>query len=646
MIAVAFLPIFALEEQEGRLFKPLAYTKNLTMAIAAILAITLDPAVRMLFTRLDPFRFRPRAVSWAFNQVAVGRYYPEEKHPISRVLFWLYEGPCRFVIRFRKSTIFVAAVLVLSTIPVYLKLGSEFMPPLWEGDLLYMPTTLPGISVTEARKLMQNMDQVLMSFPEVERVFGKVGRAETSTDPAPFSMLETTVLLKHPSEWRKKERWYAKWPEWTQGPLRHLWPDRLSKDELIEQLDQAMQFPGSTNAWTMPIKNRIDMLTTGVKTPIGIKVFGGDLKKIEEIGTHLEMIIREIKGTRSIYAERTAGGYFLDFELKRDKLARYGLTIQEAEMVIMTAIGGEPITTTIEGRERYTVSLRYARELRDDLPELRRVLVPTMSGAQIPLEELADLRMTYGPSMIRDENGMLAGYVYVDIAGRDLGGYVEEAKAAVREKLSLPSGYSLVWSGQYENMLRVKKRLAVVVPITIFLIFVILYLNTKSMVKAGIVLLAVPFSAIGAVWFLYLLGYDVSIAVWVGIIALMGLDAETGVFMLLFLDLAYYERVREGKMRSFSDLTEAIVYGAVKRIRPKLMTVACAFIGLLPIMWSQGTGADMMKRVAAPMMGGLSTSFILELLVYPAIYAVWKWRFEMKHGTVDVSKLPLPEVKA
>jgi len=411
-------------------------------------------------------------------------------------------------------------------------------------------------------------------------------------------------------------------------------------------MNAALTLPGQTNAWTMPIKNRIDMLTTGVKTPIGIKVFGGDLKKIEEIGTHLEMIIREIKGTRSIYAERTAGGYFLDFELKRDKLARYGLTIQEAEMVIMTAIGGEPITTTIEGRERYTVSLRYARELRDDLPELRRVLVPTMSGAQIPLEELADIRMTYGPSMIRDENGMLAGYVYVDIAGRDLGGYVEEAKAAVREKLSLPSGYSLVWSGQYENMLRVKKRLAVVVPITIFLIFVILYLNTKSMVKAGIVLLAVPFSAIGAVWFLYLLGYDVSIAVWVGIIALMGLDAETGVFMLLFLDLAYYERVREGKMRSFSDLTEAIVYGAVKRIRPKLMTVACAFIGLLPIMWSQGTGADMMKRVAAPMMGGLSTSFILELLVYPAIYAVWKWRFEMKHGTVDVSKLPLPEVKA
>ncbi|MEW6744722.1 MAG: CusA/CzcA family heavy metal efflux RND transporter [Planctomycetota bacterium] len=645
VIALAFLPIFALEEQEGRLFKPLAYTKTLIMAIAALLAITLDPAVRMLFARMDFVHFRPRPLAWIFNQITVGKYYPEEKHPISRILFRLYERPCRFVVRHRALTIVIAMLLVLTTVPVFLELGSEFMPPLWEGSLLYMPTTLPGISVTEAQLLMQNMDQVLKSVPEVERVFGKAGRAETSTDPAPFSMMETTILLKPPSEWRMKERFYSEWPEWLQVPLRHIWSDRISKDDLIADLDQRMKFPGVTNAWTMPIKARIDMLTTGVRTPIGIKIFGGDLKKIEEIGAEIEMVLRDIPGTRSIYAERTAGGYFLDFELKRDRLARYGITIAEAQMVIMAAIGGEPITTTVEGRERYTVSVRYARELRDDLTELRRVLVPTMSGAQVPLEELAELRLVNGPAMIRDENGLLAGYVYVDMAGRDIGGYVEEAKAAVQEQVPLPAGYSVQWSGQYESMIRVRERLTVVVPITIFMIFVLLYMNTKSAVKSSIVLLAVPFSAIGAVWALYLLGYNTSIAVWVGIIALMGLDAETGVFMLLFLDLAYWDAVRAGKMRTFADLTEAIIHGAVKRIRPKMMTVSCAFIGLLPIMWSAGTGADMMKRVAAPMMGGLITSFILELLVYPAIYAVWKWRFEMKQGTVDVSTLPVPELR-
>ncbi|MBI1853898.1 MAG: efflux RND transporter permease subunit [Planctomycetes bacterium] len=645
VIAVAFMPIFALEEQEGRLFKPLAYTKNLTIAIAAILAITLDPAVRMLFTRMDWKHYRPRWLSWITNQITVGRYVPEEKHPISRILFKLYERPCRFVIRHRIATILVSLLLVLSTIPVFTHLGSEFMPPLWEGDLLYMPTTLPGLSVTEAQNLMQRMDEVLMSVPEVERVFGKAGRADTSTDPAPFSMMETTVVLKPPSEWRQKPRWFSKWPEWLQAPLRHVWPDRISKDELIAELNQIMQFPGVANAWTMPIKNRIDMLTTGVRTPIGVKILGDDLGKIEEIGTHIESILKDVAGTRSIYAERTAGGYFLDFDLKREELARYGLTIQEAEMVIMTAIGGEPVTTTIEGRERYTVNVRYARELRDDLPELRRVLVPTMSGAQIPLGELADIHFSLGPSMIRNENGLRAGYVFVDTGESDIGGYVDRAKAAVRQSLELPSGYSIVWSGQYENMLRVEARLWIVVPITLFVIFVLLYMNTKSAVKASIVMLAVPFSAIGAVWFLYLLGYNLSIAVGVGAIALMGLDAETGVFMLLFLDLSYADAIRSGKMRTFEDLTEAIIHGAVKRIRPKLMTVACAFIGLVPIMWSTGTGADMMKRVAAPLMGGLITSFLLELLVYPAIYAIWKWRFEMKHGTVDVSQLHIPKLR-
>ncbi|MBI4396578.1 MAG: efflux RND transporter permease subunit, partial [Elusimicrobia bacterium] len=506
-------------------------------------------------------------------------------------------------------------------------------------------TTLPGLSVTEAQKLLQTQDKVLKSFPEVERVFGKAGRAEPSTDPAPFSMMETTVVLKPTEAWREKKRWYSWMPDVLHAPFRHIWPDRISKDELIEQMDKAMRFPGVTNAWTMPIKGRIDMLTTGVRTPIGIKVFGADLKEIEKIGSHLEVILKDVPGTRSVYAERTAGGYFLDFKLKRDQLARYGLTIDEAQMVIMSAIGGEPITTTVEGRERYTVSVRYARELRDSLPKLRRVLVPTMSGAQVPLSQLADIEIVTGPSMIRDENGMLSGYVYVDLTGRDVGGYVIEAKKAVSGKLTLPTGYSLVWSGQYENMLRVRERLKIVVPITIFLIFLLLYMNTKSTFKAGIVMLAVPFSIVGAVWYMYFLGYNISIAVWVGMIALMGLDAETGVFMLLFLDLAYYERVRQGKMRTYADLEEAIIHGAVKRIRPKMMTVGTTFMALLPIMWSIGTGADMMKRVAAPMVGGVFTSFLMELLVYPPIYAIWKWRYEMKHGTVDVSQLPLPELK-
>jgi Cu(I)/Ag(I) efflux system membrane protein CusA/SilA len=645
VIAVAFMPVFTLVDQEGRLFKPLAFTKNLAMGIAACLAITLDPAMRMMFTRMDYVHFRPRWLSWLVNTATVGRYYPEEQHPISKRLFRIYEPVCNFVLRHKALTIIGALLLVLVTIPVYGSLGSEFMPPLDEGSLLYMPTTLPGLSVTEAQQLMQTMDRILKVFPEVERVFGKAGRAETSTDPAPFSMMEITIILKPHDQWRKKDRWYSNWPSWTQSPFRRIWPDRISTDELVGEMDQAMQFPGVVNAWTMPIKARIDMLTTGVRTPVGIKILGADLNKIEELGTHLEMILNQIPGTRSVYAERTGGGYFLDFTLKRDQLARYGLTIKEANMVLMSAVGGEPITTTVEGRERYTINVRYARELRDDLTKLRRVLVPTMGGAHVPLAELADVQLVSGPGMIRDENGMLSGYVYVDLAGRDVGGYVEEAKVLVQKELQLPTGYTLTWSGQYENMLRVRERLLVVVPITIFLIFVLLYSNTGSLVKASIVMLAVPFSLIGAIWYLWLLGYNISIAVWVGMIALMGLDAETGVFMLLFLDLSYYDAVRNGKMKTYDDLREAIIHGAVKRIRPKMMTVVAAMMGLVPIMWSLGTGADMMKRIAAPMIGGLVTSFILELLVYPPIYAIWKWRYEMKQGTVDVSQLPIPELR-
>jgi len=629
VIAVAFIPVFTLVDQEGRLFKPLAYTKNLAMAIAAFLAITLDPAMRMLFTRMDFVHFKPRWLAWLTNQITVGRYYPEEKHPISRLIFRIYEPACRFVLRHPGKTIAAALLLVASTVPVYLKLGSEFMPPLYEGSILYMPTTLPGMSVTEAGRLLQTQDKVLSTFPEVERVFGKSGRAETSTDPAPFSMMETTVILKPESQWRKKERWYSSWaPGWVASTLRPFWPDHISHEELVEEMDRALKITGTTNAWTMPIKARIDMLSTGVRTPIGIKVFGSDVKEIERIGEAVEKIVRQVPGTRSVYAERVAGGYFVDFELKREALARYGLTVDDANAVIMTAIGGEDITTTVEGRQRFSVNLRYPRELREDLSRLERVLVPTMAGAQVPLSQIADIRMTTGPSMIRDENGLLAGYVYVDFdtAKRDVGSYVTDAKRAVEAQLQVPTGYTLVWSGQYENMIRVRERLKLVLPITLVLIFVLLYMNTKSAFKATIVMLAVPFSMIGAVWLLYLLGYNMSIAVWVGIIALMGLDAETGVFMLLFLDLAYDEAKAKGKLQNRLDLIEAIIHGAVKRARPKAMTVCAAFMGLLPIMWSMGAGSDVMKRIAAPMVGGLITSFLLELLVYPAIYILWKGR--------------------
>ena len=658
VIAVSFMPIFTLIDQEGRLFKPLAWAKNLAIVAAAILAITLDPALRMFFTRMEPIKLKlpwvPKKIrgpllskieeytSKAATTLAVGNYYPEEKHPISKVLFKFYEPACRFVLKHRKGTIITALVLILTTIPVYLRLGSEFMPPLWEGNILYMPTTLPGISVTEAQKLLQTQDQILKSFPEVERVFGKAGRIESSTDPAPFSMMETVVLLKPEDQWSGVHRWYSSWmPEILKKPFRLIWRDRISHEELIQKLDEALKFPGTTNAWTMPIKNRIDMLSTGVRTPIGIKILGDDFKKIEGLGVHLEMILKNVRGARSVYAERVTGGYFLDFDLKRDELARYGLSVSDAQMVVLSAIGGENITTTIEGRERYPVNVRYPRELRDNIESLKRVLVPTPSGQHIPLIEIADIVLRTGPAMIRNENGLLAGYVYVDVAGRDIGSFVDEAKIIVAKELKIPQGYGLLWSGQYENMIRVKERLKVVLPLTLFIICFLLYMNTKSAVKTGIILLAVPFSLIGAVWLLWILGYNVSIAVWVGMIALMGLDAETGVFMLLFLDLAYNDAKRKGQMKTEHDLTEAIIHGAVKRVRPKMMTVMAAFMGLLPIMWSTGTGADMMKRIAAPMVGGLASSFALELLVYPVVYFIWKWNYEMKKGKVDVSKTVL-----
>ena len=631
VVSVSFLPIFALVDQEGRLFKPLALSKTLAMALAALLAITLDPALRMMFTRMDPFTFKPRFLAKLASQALVGTYHAEDRHPISRVLFKVYEPACRFVLRWPRQIVIAAAAIVLLSIPAYFSLGQEFMPPLNEGTILYMPSTLPGISVAEAQALLVKQDRVLKSFPEVERVFGKAGRAETSTDPAPFSMMETTVILRPEHQWRGRHRWYSSWvPGSLQGLLRPIWPDRLSWDDLIAEMDQKLRIAGVTNAWTMPIKARIDMLTTGVRTPIGIKVFGADLNEIERIGGQLEKLMRTVPGTRSVYAERVTGGYFLDFEPRMDQLARYGLTIAELQDVLMSAVGGENVTTTIEGRARYSVNVRYPRELRDDVTRLGRVLVRTPGGQQIPLAQLALIKLVTGPSMIRDENGFMAGYVYVDMAGRDIGGYVEEAKKLVRSRLVLPPGYVLQWSGQYENMIRVSERLKIVVPITLILIFVLLFANTRSMFKSSLVMLAVPFSAVGAIGLFHVLGYNVSIAAWVGMIALLGLDAETGVFMLLFLDLSYDDHRRRGLLRTRAELDEAIVHGAVKRVRPKMMTVLAAFMGLLPIMWSTSAGADVMKRIAAPMIGGLATSFLLELLVYPAVYKLWKLRTELK----------------
>ncbi len=604
IITVSFLPVFTLESQEGRMFTPLAYTKTFSMAGAALLSITLVPVLMFLFIR--------------------GKIMPEKKNPINRFLIWIYRPVIAWVMRWKKLTI--AAALLALGVSVYpaMQLGTEFMPVLNEGSLLFMPATLPSLSITKSAELLQTQDKILKRFPEVESVFGKAGRAATATDPAPTEMAETVINLKPEAEWRPG----------------------MTIDKLIAEMDRAVQIPGVSNAWTMPIKARIDMLTTGVRTPLGIKILGSDLGKIQEIGENIEMALKGIPGTTSVFAERTTGGYFLDFDLKRDQLARYGLTVDDAQNVLMSAVGGEKVTTTVEGRERYPVNVRYLRDYRSDIGALQRVLLSTPSGAQIPLGQVADIQMRSGPGMIRDENGRVSGYVYVDVSGRDIGGYVEDAKKAVTQNVKIPAGYQLVWSGQYEFMQRVRERLRIVIPITLFIVFLLLYLNTGSIVKTFIILLAVPFSAIGAIWLLYLLGYNMSIAVWVGLIALLGVDAETAVFMLLYLDIAYHDAQKKGQMRSWDDLREAIVQGAVKRLRPKIMTVACMLFALLPILWSVGSGADVMKRIAAPLVGGILVSFLMELVVYPPIFAIWKWNFEVKPGLNAHSALPSGEANA
>ena len=626
VIAVSFLPVLTLEAEEGRLFSPLAYTKTLCMVIAAVLAITLDPALRMLLTRRKKFAFGPSWLCKLTNSVAIGTIRREEDHPISRRLIRIYEPVATWSLEHSRTVIAAAICLVLATAPVFFKLGSEFMPPLEEGTILYMPSTAPGISVTEAQKVLQVTDRILMQFPEVDRVFGKAGRAETSTDPAPLSMFETVITLKPKSQWRKVDTWYSAWaPNWAKSMLRHLTSDHISQDQLISEMNRALTFPGLANAWTMPVKGRMDMLATGMRTPLGLKVSGADVKTIQDISAKVEQLLSPVNGTRSVFAERSADGYFLDIDWNRQELARYGLSIDEAQAVVQNAIGGENISTTIHGRERYPVSVRYQRDYRSDIASLEHALV-TIGTKQIPIGQLGTVRVNTGPSMLRNENGLLTGYVFVDVTGRDLSSYITDAQRVLGEKLSLPAGYSVSWSGQYEAMQRVRQRLLVIVPITLALILLLLYANTRSGVKTLIVTLAVPFSAVGAVWFLYLLGYNMSVGVWVGLIALLGVDAETGVFMLLYLDHAYERARREGRLQTIGQLRTAIMEGAVKRLRPKFMTVACAFLGLVPIMWSTGTGSDVMKRIAAPMIGGILTSFILELVVYPPIYELWKAR--------------------
>jgi len=582
--------------------------------------------------------------------VIIGRIRSEESHFLSRFLMRLYEPVVRWSLQWKWWVIGGAVALVVVTVPVFTHLGSEFMPPLAEGSLVYMPTTMPGISISAAETLLQVSDRAIKHFPEVDRVLGKAGRADTSTDPAPLSMLETVITLKPTSEWRHVDTWYSGWaPEWMKRVLRHVTPDHISQEQLIEEMNAALSYPGVSNAWTMPIKARVDMLTTGIRTPVGLKISGNDFAEIEKVGTAVEAVLPAVRGTRNVFAERTGSGYFLDIEWNREALGRYGLSVEAAQSVVQSAIGGENVTTTIEGRERYPVNVRYMRDFRSDIDALAHVLVPASEGQrQIPLGELARIKVATGPAMIRNEDGLLTGYVFVDVADRDISSYVEEASRVVREQVKLPAGYAVLWSGQYEAMARVRARLAYIIPATLFIVFVLLYLNTRSLVKTAIVLLAVPFSAVGAIWYLYFLGYNTSIAVWVGLIALLGVDAETGVFMLLYLDLAYEKAKREGRLRTLADLQATIVEGAAKRLRPKFMTVATMFVGLVPIMWATGTGSDVWKRIAAPMAGGIFTSFVLELVVYPAIYEIWKWHFEVKPAHADPRlaapvTLPSPE---
>jgi len=584
VITVSFVPVFTLEAQEGRLFRPLAFTKTYAMAASAVLAVTVVPVLMLWFVR--------------------GRIRSEERHPVSRLLRAVYTPVLRGVIRWRWPVVVMALVLIASIAIPLAHIGSEFMPPLWEGDLLYMPTTFPGISITKAKELLQQTDKIIASFPEVASVLGKIGRADTATDPAPLTMIETTIRLKPRDQWR-------------QG---------MTEEKLVRELNEAISFPGLTNAWIPPIKTRIDMLSTGVKTPVGIKISGEDLKTLEELGRQVEAAVRDLPGTMSAYAERVMGGNYVDITINREAAARFGLSVGDIQDVIASAIGGMNVGWTVEGLERYPINVRYPRELRDNITKLAEVVVPTPTGAQVPLGQVAELHIRQGPPAIKSESARPNAWVYVDLATSDVGGWVKHARRVVADSVELPEGYSILWSGQYEYMERARARLLVIVPLTLLLVVVILFLNTRSWAKTAIVLLAVPFSLVGAVWLMYFLGYNWSIAVWVGVIALAGLDAETGVVMLLYLDLAYERWRKRGDLSSLSDLAGAVHEGAVQRIRPKMMTVTTTFVALVPILWATGIGSDVMRPIAAPMVGGIVTSLVGELVVYPAIYFIWRSR--------------------
>ncbi|CAK0757585.1 copper/silver export system RND permease [Gammaproteobacteria bacterium] len=592
IITVSFMPVFTLEAQEGRLFAPLAYTKTFAMAGAAILSVTLVPVLMMLFIR--------------------GNILPEAKNPVNRVLIWIYRPIIAGVMRWKRLTIFLAlAVMVVSLYPAS-QLGSEFMPTLNEGTLFYMPTSLPGMSITKAAELLQTQNKIIKSFPEVATVYGKAGRANTATDPAPTEMFETVITLKPESEWRPG----------------------LTVDKLISEMDQALQFPGVSNSWTMPIKARIDMLSTGIRTPIGIKVFGGDLVEIEKLAKEIEAVVKTVPGTTSAFAERVTGGFYLNIEPDRQQLARYGLAIGELQEVIGTALGGEMVTTTVEGRERFGVSVRYPRQLRSDPQQIaREVLIPTMDGAMIPLGQVAHIEIEKGAPAIRTENALLSAYIYVDIRGRDIGGYVADARRVVNERIKFPAGYYATWSGQFEYMQRAIEKMKIVIPVTLLTIFLLLYLNFKRLTETLIVMLSVPFALVGGVWLMWILGYNLSVAVAVGFIALAGVAAETGVVMLIYLDHAWAaskaQYRTEGRTLDAAALYKAIMEGAVERVRPKMMTVVAIMAGLLPILWGSGTGSEVMSRIAAPMVGGMISSTILTLAVIPAIYGLVKqWGLE------------------
>jgi Cu(I)/Ag(I) efflux system membrane protein CusA/SilA len=723
IITVSFLPVFSLQEQSGRLFKPLAYTKTFAMAASSVLAITIVPVLMTFFIREETFdpgtTQRRRLRTWILATAgppllvvagglaglplpdwslvaAIGvsifaviclvpqRIIAEARNPISRFFIWLYRPFIRGVLRWRKTTVLLAlAGLAVSAYPAY-RLGTEFMPPLNEGDLLYMPTTLPGISITKARELLHQTDKIIQRFPEVHHTLGKIGRAETATDPAPLSMIETTITLrpqvtyeqipverffkdwpgwiKAPltriwpeikngnvlSEWRRKkiERFFSNWPGWLKRPLTRIWPEAryITVEELVDDLNQAIPFPGLTNAWTMPIKTRIDMLSTGIKTPVGIKLMGPDLNVLSELGSRIEAVVRDIPGTLSAYAERVTGGNYLDLKIRRDQIARYGLRVGEVQDVIMSAIGGMNVTYTVEGLERYPVSLRYNRELRDDLDRLKRVLVATPMGAQVPLMQLVDFSIHKGPAGIKSENSRRTAWIYIDLKGVDVGSYVKMAKQVVDREVDLPAGYSIVWSGQFEYMEKARKTLNVIVPATLMVIFLLLYIHFRNVAEAAIVMASLPFALVGGVWLIYLLDYNVSVAVVVGFIALAGLAAETGVVMLVYLDEVFDKRNQQGLMNSADDLQAAIIEGAVERVRPKLMTVATTLIGLLPVMWGTETGSQVMKRIAAPMVGGLVSSAVLTLVIIPAVYFIWKrWQLRSKlpaesRGSVEIKQ--------